>query len=344
MREGYTVSVSKAIKEKMRKRWLPRMGRARSALGLSSRDSDVVMYQQFRQENEKADAIYQAGEFWKEINADFRDLICAGALQNLRNEYFNRRFAGPAPGSRQVHIALLWLYYQKIMENDHLDFLKSASEPPEGGTTDQEIIHGRAMSLDFLQSIEEAYRILDAWRAAGNPGHPRIITELGGGYGRLAYVCRKMFPDCTYVNIDLPEALTCANSWLGRVLPGEVADYKSVIRTPRLTKERLQQEKLWLLGSQDIERLGDSVSDAFVNVYSLAEMPKEAIANYIRHIDRITTGIFYTKQRKIEKNVFDNVVVNVRDEPLPEHWRLLATKDATLYHDFFETQYRVGRS
>ncbi len=174
-------------------------GRLRRTLNLGGNSAEMAVYAQMREDNLRAAEIYGPGRFWGEINDTFADFVWAGALENLRTEYFNRRFAGPEPGSRQVWRALLWVYYQKLQEIDRDGFLASASDPREGGDGDQDLIDGRPMSLDFLQSVEEVYRLREAWALAGRTGLPQLIVELGAGYGRLANVCRRMLPDCTYL-------------------------------------------------------------------------------------------------------------------------------------------------
>ncbi|MEZ4671530.1 MAG: putative sugar O-methyltransferase [Anaerolineae bacterium] len=313
-------------------------GWARRLLGRTP-SPDLETYFLMRQDNQTADAKYQAGKFWQGINNEFEDFLWAGALTNLRNEYFNRRFAGPEPASRQVWRALLWLYYQHLQTIDTDGFLKTAVEPSAGGTSDQEIIDGRPMSLDFLQSVEEVYRIREAWALAGETGSPSVIVELGGGYGRLAYVCRKMLPECTYVILDLPEALICANSWLNRVLPGECVAYADARRRTTLDREQLQSGKVWLLGAHQIEAIASKSIDAFVNIYSFAEMPRQAIDNYFAQIDRITQGSLYSKQRKLEDNRIDGVKVSSDIYPIPQHWRLLFHRTSSLYEAFFEAGY-----
>lgn len=316
-------------------------GWSRRVLG-SKPDSDLQTYLLMKNDNQLAAPLYQAGKFWESINTEFVDFLWAGALKNLRNEYFNRRFAGPEPASRQVWRALLWLYYQKLEEIDTDGFLKLASEPSEGGTSDQEIIDGRPMSLDFLQSVEEMYRIREAWQLAGKSGYPSVILELGGGYGRLAYVCRKMLPDCTYIILDLPEALICAESWLNRVLPGECVPYSESRSIVLFDRERLQSRKLWLLGAHQIEMIAPKVADVFINIYSFAEMPPQAIKNYFTHTDRITQGILYSKQRKLENNRVDEVQITPDIYPIPDHWQPLFQRTNLLYEAFFEAAYHVS--
>jgi len=303
---------------------------------------EIAIYAEMVEDNQKARDCYKAGKFWASINEEFADFLWAGALKNLRNEYLNRRFAGPYPGNRQVWNALLWLYYQTLQKIDTLGFLKTGVEPSIGGDADQELIDGRPMSLDFLQSVEEAYQLQRAWSSVELAGSPQLIVELGAGYGRLAYVCRRMFPDCTYVVLDLPEALICSSYWLNLALPGEVVPYRESRQVTHFTREILLSRKVWTLGAQQIERITPKSVDAFANIYSFAEMPPSVIENYFSQIDRVTRGVFYSKQRKFENNVVDKVQISAKTYPVKPHWRELFEQTSTLYESFFEMAYKIG--
>jgi putative sugar O-methyltransferase len=334
------MSVRSELSRALRQRQQKLVGKLLRVSGLST-DADVQVYRQMRDDNHAAPPLYQAGDFWQTINRDYADLIHAGALRNVRNEYFNRRFAGPDPQDRSVYCAMLWLYYQRVASLDECGLLARHPEPSEGGTGDQVSINGQLMSLDYLQSVEEAYHIKRAWTLAGKPGDPRVIAELGAGYGRLGYVCRKLFPECTYVIFDLPEALICAHSWLSRVLPGEVARYEDARNIKRLDRATLESKRVWLVGPQAIEGVANDALDAFVNIYSFAEMPPSSIANYFHHIDRTVRGVFYTKQRGEEHNTQDDATIRHRDYPVPPRWRELFDEPSILYMNFFHAAYAM---
>lgn len=325
----------------LRDRGLRERGRMRRLLPTRGLNPEIALYDLIRSDNQTAPSLYHAGLFWEEINRDFRDLIWAGALENLRDEYFNERFAGTNPLSFQNYCLAVWLYYQKVREIDEDHFLETVLEPGTGGSRSQVLVSDRPMSLDFIQSVEEAYRIREAWRAAGKSGSPRIIVELGAGYGRLAYVCRKMLPDCSYVILDLPEALMCANSWLQRSLPGEVVPYDSARHASPLTAERLRGAAVWLLGAQRVEDLAVGSVDAFVNVYSFAEMPRASVDNYFSHIDRVTAGVLYMKQRKVERNAQDNCEIRADGYPVRAGWKLLYDRTSSAYEGVFERAYAI---
>jgi len=315
------------------------LGRLLKIMRLGAKNPALINYNLMTSDNQKQSEFYKAGKFWSKINQDFTDLIWSGALDNLRNEYFNRRFAGPEPCSRKVYRTLLWVYYSQLLEIDKTGFLRSASEPTAGGTADQELIDGRPMSLDFLQSVEEAYRLQKAWELSGRANTPQLIVEIGGGYGRLAYICRKIMPDCTYVILDLPEALICSSSWLSQVLPGEVVPYVESRQKTNLNRDTLIANKVWTLGAHQIEQIASEAVDALVSIYSFAEMPIKTIGNYFEQIDRITDGVLYTKQRKLETNIEDDVKVSFDTYPIPKKWRILFDQTSTLYQDFFEVAY-----
>ena len=317
------------------------LGRFLRIMGIGSKNPALINYDLMNADNQKQSDLYKAGKFWSRINQDFVDLMWSGALENLRNEYFNRRFACPEPCSRRIYRSLLWIYYSSLLEMDKTGFLKSASEPSAGGTANQELIDGRPMSLDFLQSVEEAYKLQKAWELSGRPNSPQLIVEVGGGYGRLAYVCRKIMPDCTYVILDLPEALICSSSWLSQVLPGEVVPYVESRQKTNLNQDTLMAKKVWTLGAHQIENIASEAVDAFVSIYSFAEMPIKTIENYFEQIDRITDGVLYTKQRKLETNIEDDVKVSFDTYPIPKKWRTLFNQTSKLYQDFFEVAYDI---
>ena len=332
------------LEQGLSRRWHRTQGQLRRISNRAVDPMTIDRYRLMSADNADADERYQAGAFWREINADFRDLIWAGALRDLRDQYFNHRFSGPPPGSYQIYCHFIWLYYQRLQSIDQFGFLKTEADPAPGGTQSQVSIDGRPVSLDFLRSIEESYAILEAWRVSGRAGVPRVFVELGAGYGRLAYVVRKMFKDSIYVILDLPEALLCSTSWLERVLPGEVQSYESSRGRTRLTRDDLLGQRVWTLGAHQIETLGDQVADVFVNIHSFAEMPKESIENYFGHVDRVCSGVFYSKQRSVEKNIVDNVVVSEKTYPVRDHWSQCFHRVTSLEPNFFETAYAMAEA
>jgi putative sugar O-methyltransferase len=327
------------LRSALRRRVLVIKGKTNRLLRRGSYKSEVAVYERMKCENDASGPLYRAGEFWARLNRQHAEAIWGGGLRNLRDEYFNRTFSGPEPESRQVYRSLLFLYYKHVKQVDSDGFLETHQDPAVGGTSDQEDFFGMSYSLDFLQSVEEAYRIRDSWTLAGRRGSPRVIVELGAGYGRLAHVCRKMMPECSYLILDLPEALICAQSWLSRVLNNDVIPYEVAGNATDFARESLEAGKVFMLLPHKIEAIRDNAVDVFVNIYSFAEMPVASIANYFQHVNRITDGILYMKQRKMEVNLLDGVSVSEATYPVPKEWKRLFRSTSTLYDKFFEAAY-----
>jgi len=129
--------------------------------------------------------------------------------------------------------------------------------------------------------------------------------------------------------------------WLNRVLPGEVVPYGESRRISRLTRDVLASRSVWTLGAQQIECIAEKCADAFVNTHSFAEMPKRVMDNYFSRVNRITSGVLYSKQREVERNVIDNVEVTLDTYPVQPGWRLLFYETSTLYEGCFEAAYAM---
>jgi hypothetical protein len=296
---------------------------------------------------------YQPGKFWQNINKNFADDIYHTDMSKFRDGAINQRYAAPHPTNRQVYRALLNLYYKYLADHGAREFLETHHEPSYGGTENQELYpfpHGallypfedhRPMSLDFLQSTDEAQRITNAFRN-WYAESPRVILELGGGYGRLGYVLRKMLPDCIYIAVDLPESLAICGHYLSNVLPNEVFPYHKSRNIPVLDRKKLLEQRVWLLGTEQIESIPDKSVDVFINIYSMSEMQRTTMRNYIFQADRITKHLVYLKQRKEENNKLDDVQITARDYDTMPNWTTIISQDATLYPDFFERIYRIN--
>jgi hypothetical protein len=316
------------------RRLLVGTGLLREALGKPVDRTAAREFELMREDNLRAHPVYQAGHFWAQINRDFRTLIWAGALENLRDEYFNRRFSDPGPTSFQIYAALMNIYYNRLRET--APAVVDALEDPDLHRSSSVVsLSGKAVSLDLLQSAEEIAAVQEALRLAQLPS-PEIIVEIGAGYGRLAYACRIF---------DLPEALVCAQTWLSRASEQTVIPYSQAREVPRLDRAVLGgRPGIWLLGPQHIERVADDSADLFVNTYSLAEMPGAAVDNYYRELSRIVRGVFYSKQRQEEVNHSDATVNEVGSYPELPGAELLFRRNAMLYAGITEEAYSLRRA
>ena len=235
----------------------------------------------------------------------------------------------------KTYVAMLLDYVREI---DALGLLDRLDEPSFGNPF---LVHyrGRATSQDLCNSVHEFYSA-DAARAADRPGF--AIAELGGGYGRLAYVSRRALPRATYTLVDIPPALNVAQEYLSRVSPGERIFQFRPFRRYAEVREEFEQASLRFLAAHQIELLPDKQFDLFVNTSSLHEMTWAQIENYLRQIDRLCRGRFYTKQWRKSQAKVNGFVIHEHDYPIPPSWRTVYHRRHPIQALFFEALYDVG--
>jgi len=170
---------------------------------------------------------------------------------------------------------------------------------------DQRLIHVRQLDSEGFLEREQDLVIVGT-------ADQEVIMEPGASYGRLAYFCRRMMTDLTYVILSLTRSAT------------------------DIGRDQLQRGKVHLFLPHKIEAIRPDTADAFVNIYSFAETPVASIRNYFNHLDRITSGVLYRKQRAPEVNAFDGSRIDEFTYPIPAHWRRLFRGDTSLYDGFLE--------
>ncbi len=202
---------------------------------------------------------------------------------------------------------LLWEYLKKI---DTKGLTLSLSEP-KAGNPFPVYDNGKLISQDLANSILEFYSIANSI----DINKVRTIAELGGGYGRNAYVFLRLLPGVQYTFIDLPESLEIAKRYLGEVMPNSNITF--------LTPER-------------IEEIPDKSADLFINISSFHEMRLEQISYYFDQADRITRGYFYSKQWKKTKMPYENIELKREDYPWKKNWKEIYNRECAVQTNFFE--------
>lgn len=229
---------------------------------------------------------------------------------------------------------LLWDYVKKI---DYKNLL-SLPEPRYGNPL---LFHWRnhTFTQDLLNSIIETYSILEA--LAIGVKDPKVIVEVGGGYGRNAYVLKKMFPKSKIVMVDIVPGIVLAQWYLHKVFPRKKVLGISDFNNFKEVKKRYEKADFVFLLPHQIEMLPDKSVDLFININSFQEMTYEQIKTYFNQIARLTTGIFYTKQWKKQHNTFDHVKITEFQYPKHSSWKEIFHRDSRVQSKFFEAAYKI---
>jgi putative sugar O-methyltransferase len=174
-----------------------------------------------------------------------------------------------------------------------------------------------------------------------------MIGELGAGSGELTILTRKVIPGCRYVIFDLPETLMVSSYNLMMTYPDlKIGLYEDFRDKAHITKEDLACFDIVLLPNWCIRRVEDNTLDLFINIGSMCEMDLPIIENYIRNIERICKGYFYTINRNVrgvrEFGVDD---VALDEFPFSEKTQLVsATYDiaSDIYHQRYGMDYQCN--
>lgn len=115
-----------------------------------------------------------------------------------------------------------------------------------------------------------------------------VVAEIGAGYGGFAYFLARDLPQATYVDFDLPETALLAGYYLKASLP----DRRIVLcsESERFTAELLNEADMVVAPNYLLPQLPDDTVDLFVNTFSLSEMPRTTIEEYLLQISRSVRG------------------------------------------------------
>ena len=174
----------------------------------------------------------------------------------------------------------------------------------------------KLISQDLCNSIHEFYAI----RQSGKFPKKMKIAELGAGYGRLAFIFLKVLPDSSYCIIDIPPALYISQKYLSTVFPGEKIFKFKPFKSYQQIKKEFESARIQFLMPHQIELLPKKQFGLFITVSSLHEMRRDQIRNYLKHINRLTKGYFYTKQWQ-QSHTVDNQNIKEHQYPVPGKWK-----------------------
>jgi hypothetical protein len=206
---------------------------------------------------------------------------------------------------------LLWRYAQRHGERAVLDLAE-----PELGSPLPVRLAGRLVSQDLANGALEMRTISRA--LAGHD--PRHIVEVGGGYGRTAYVLLSLYPRARYTIVDIEPARSIAAWYLRTLFPDRVIDF---------------------VGPSNIDGVSAG-ADLVVSISSLQEMLPEEVARYLRWMDGLAGGgVVYLKQLQEWHNPVDDVTLRFDEYPVPARWVPLHDAPAPVQTNFTERAWRV---
>lgn len=240
--------------------------------------------------------------------------------------------------SAQVYKVFVASLFNFVKSYDKLSIFDKIQEPTIGNPFMIKY-KDKVITQDLCNSILELYSSLEALDTIDK--NTKIdIAEIGAGYGRLAHVFLKAFPNSTYCIIDIPIALYLAQEYLSKVLPKEKIFYYRPFKSYKDIKKEFEESRIRFIMAHQIEFLPKRIFDQVINVSSLHEMKRVQIKNYIKQINRLCKGYFYQKQWR-KSRVKDNNYIRENEYPIPKKWKTLYHRKHPIQNWFFEALYKV---
>lgn len=231
---------------------------------------------------------------------------------------------------------LIWDYAEKTVGPEMMARL---SEPDEGNPLSVKLF-GRNISQDIANSVLEYYSVS---QGLSNILSVKSIIELGGGYGRTAYVFINLLPQVRYIVVDIPPALYITE----RYLTGQFPNKKTFLYRPfhdfSNVAEEFKESQLVFLMPEQLALLPDHITDLFIAIDCLHEMRPEQIKRYYQTVDRLS-DYFYQKCWKKTKIPYDDITLTKNDYPFPSNWQNLFFRDCQVQTTYFEAMFNIVRS
>ncbi len=228
--------------------------------------------------------IFEPSDYWQEELANFGYMLEASPLVIAKLRHHCYHVTGLKPYDYQKvsagrRAAFRTRFTQLTGAAD--DALLVPESPILGGFGYQ--IDGNLYNVDTLKYFEvlsglDRARILD--RRFRNPSGRRLVWEVGGGWGGLAYQFKTLFPDVTYVITDFAELFLFSAVYLLTAFPG--ARVRIAGETPAEECLRDWQDADFVFLPQSRPDLIQQVRpDLLLNTISFQEMTTAQVETYL---------------------------------------------------------------
>ena len=176
--------------------------------------------------------------------------------------------------------------------------LESITYPQHGNQSGIEI-NGTFLGIGSVTNDLRASGIINLLSGINRP----VISEIGGGYGKLFYFISKKIDNVCYLDFDLPETLSLASYYLMKTFPNKKF---LLFGEGDLSQDAIDEFDFILMPSFCMEMLPANSVDISINANSFGEMSSETTKKFIHHIERTTKDWFWHMNHEFIRNKFEN--------------------------------------
>lgn len=232
-------------------------------------------------------------------------------------------------------VSFLTLMVWEYMKQNNGELVTDIIDEPKIGNPPRIYLKRKLISEDLANSIIEFQSII---KSIPDKNRIKTICELGGGYGRNAFVFLSMMPGIKYIMIDIPPALYVSERYLSEVFPEKkIFKFRKFDSYYEIKEDFEKADILFFLSSQ-IELIPDKIIDLSINISSFHEMRPEQIQYYFRQFERLVSvnGYLYLKEWKDMELPFEGGIhIKMSDYPI-KNWTKIFWKTAKVQIQFFD--------
>jgi hypothetical protein len=170
-------------------------------------------------------------------------------------------------------------------------------------------IDGELYNLDTLKFFEvliamDRGALLGQFRDGGDR---KLVVEIGAGWGGFAYQFKTLFPDVTYVIVDLPELFLFSGTYLMTAFP----DAKIVFYGEDSSDDDDWSDADFILvPNTQLDAVTPPRMDLMLNMVSFQEMTTEQVEAYVAHAHGQECPFLYSLNR--ERSLYNPELIGVQ--------------------------------
>ncbi len=179
-------------------------------------------------------------------------------------------------------------------------------------------IEGALYNIDTLKYYEamialERGSVLGGFR---EPTRRRVVVEIGPGWGGFPYQFKSLFPDVTYVLVDLPELFLFSATYLQTLFPEARMIFLDEGRS--LSGEEWLDYDFVFVPNTNADRLTPPHLDLTVNMVSFQEMTAEQVERYVQAAFDLGSPYLYSLNR--ERSYYNDELESVTEILARYYW------------------------
>jgi SAM-dependent methyltransferase len=249
-------------------------------------------------------------KYWEHLNSKLKEKYSNHGYENFKRFFGYVYNDDMSINKSPYHLNVndLWNHvYDRLPE----DVISQFEEPLEGNPF-YFVLKGKKVTIDLGCALLEYHNLkqhVDFNRISS-------IMEIGGGYGRTAYVITKLHPHIKYTLCDIDFNLNVAKRYL-----------KSVAKWGRFR----------FVNCENIEK--EKGADLIIAINCLGEMTREAVATYFDYAKKC--GYFYLVTWDKVGVPLDNILWRFpEDYPIDTNWKVIFQRPY-IRKSFMEALYKI---